>query len=443
MYYIKEMMENNNSPTHLSLYQLNNLVSEVISLSFNQDFWVEAEVSEIREVRGHCYIELIEKDEKMNTPIARASAKCWSNKWMFIKPHFERVTRQQLKAGMKVLLKVEAQFHEAFGFAWIINDIDPTFTLGSMAKKRKDIIDALKAQGVYDLQKELYMPLFAKRIAVISSEGAAGYGDFMQHLVHNEYGFVFEVTLFNAVMQGEGIEQSVISALNAINDKLSQFDVVVMIRGGGGTSDLSGFDSLALAENIANFPIPVITGIGHDRDESVLDLISFEQVKTPTAAADYFINHALRVYSRIDTLQQYVVTYAQNRIELERNKLQRLAEKVPIVFSVVKTKQEGYIQQLLQRLAIGMQSAISHQQRTVEMLAQRLNNAPKYILNSEQHRLTLLNEKIKSLDPQRILERGYSITLHNGKSVLNAKELKKGDEIKTQFKDGIITSIIK
>ena len=421
MYYIKEMMENNNSPTHLSLYQLNNLVSEVISLSFNQDFWVEAEISEIREVRGHCYIELIEKDEKMNTPIARASAKCWSNKWMFIKPHFERVTRQQLKAGMKVLLKVEAQFHEAFGFAWIINDIDPTFTLGSMAKKRKNIIDALKAQGVYDLQKELYMPLFAKRIAVISSEGAAGYGDFMQHLVHNESGFVFEVTLFNAVMQGEGIEQSVISALNAINE----------------------FDSLALAENIANFPIPVITGIGHDRDESVLDLISFEQVKTPTAAADYFINHALRVYSRIDTLQQYVVTYAQNRIELERNKLQRLAEKVPIVFSVVKTKQEGYIQQLLQRLAIGMQSAISHQQRTVEMLAQRLNNAPKYILNSEQHRLTLLNEKIKSLDPQRILERGYSITLHNGKSVLHAKELKKGDEIKTQFKDGIITSIIK
>ena len=404
MYYIKEMMENNNSPTHLSLYQLNNLVSEVISLSFNQDFWVEAEISEIREVRGHCYIELIEKDEKMNTPIARASAKCWSNKWMFIKPHFERVTRQQLKAGMKVLLKVEAQFHEAFGFAWIINDIDPTFTLGSMAKKRKDIIDALKAQGVYDLQKELYMPLFAKRIAVISSEGAAGYGDFMQHLLNNEYGFVFEVTLFNAVMQGEGIEQSVISALNAINDKLSQFDVVVMIRGGGGTSDLSGFDSLALAENIANFPIPVITGIGHDRDESVLDLISFEQVKTPTAAADYFINHALRVYSRIDTLQQYVVTYAQNRIELERNKLQRLAEKV---------------------------------------LAQRLNNAPKYILNSEQHRLSLLSEKIKSLDPQRILDRGYSITLHNGKSVLNAKELKKGDEIKTQFKDGIITSIIK
>jgi len=216
-----------------------------------------------------------------------------------------------------------------------------------------------------------------------------------------------------------------------------------MIRGGGGTSDLSGFDSLALAENIANFPIPVITGIGHDRDESVLDLISFEQVKTPTAAADYFINHALRVYSRIDTLQQYVVSYAQNRIELERNKLQRLAEKVPIVFSVVKTKQEGYIQQLLQRLAIGMQSTITHQQRTVEMLAQRLNNAPKYILNSEQHRLSLLSEKIKSLDPQRILDRGYSITLHNGKSVLNAKELKKGDEIKTQVKDGIITSIIK
>ena len=153
-----KMTKINNNHT-LSLYELNQLVNQVISSSLNTDFWVEAELSEVREVRGHCYIELIEKDEKMNTPIARASAKCWSNKWMFIKPHFERVTRQQLKAGMKVLLKVEAQFHEAFGFAWIINDIDPTFTLGSMAKKRKDIIDALKAQGVYDLQKELYMPL--------------------------------------------------------------------------------------------------------------------------------------------------------------------------------------------------------------------------------------------------------------------------------------------
>jgi exodeoxyribonuclease VII large subunit len=270
---------------HLSLFELNSIVSEIISMSLPDSYWVEAELSEAREAYGgHCYMELIEKDERSNTPIAKAHASCWRNRWMLIKPHFERVTGQRIHAGMKVLLKVHAQFHENYGFSWIVDDIDPNYTLGDMARKRQEIIQTLKEDGVFELQKELRLPMFCQRIAVISSASAAGYGDFCNQLADNGYGLQFVTSLFPATMQGEGVEQSVIAALNQINAEWEQWDCVVIIRGGGATSDLSGFDTLALAENVANFPLPIITGIGHERDESVLDMISFRRVKTPTAA---------------------------------------------------------------------------------------------------------------------------------------------------------------
>ena len=266
-----------------TLFELNRLVRETIECEMPNEYWVEAELSECRELRGHCYMELIEKDEQTATPIAKASAKCWASKWILVRPYFERTTGQRLVAGMKVLLKVYPQFHEAFGFSWIVTDIDPTYTLGDMARKRQEIIRQLKEEGVFDLQKELTLPLFCQRIAVISSETAAGYGDFCNQLADNPYGFQFQTQLFPAIMQGEGVEQSIINALERIYDQ--PFDCVVIIRGGGATSDMSGFDTLALAEHVANFPLPIITGIGHDRDESILDMVSHTRVKTPTAAA--------------------------------------------------------------------------------------------------------------------------------------------------------------
>ena len=300
----------------LSLLELNQLLAEVIEVGMPREYWVEAEISELREVRGHCYIDLIEKAEGTNTPVARASAKCWANTWSTVGPLFEKVTGQRLHTGMKVLMLVGANFHPAYGFSWIISDIDPTYTLGDMARKRQAIIDQLKREGVFDMQKELEMPLFCQHIAVISSANAAGYGDFVNQLESNAYGFKFHTQLFPATMQGEGVEQSIIDALNKIyasmsstfnpqpstfnpppsarpegalskrsgertlNPPPSTFDCVVIIRGGGATSDLSGFDTLALAENVAQFPLPVITGIGHERDESVLDMISHTRVKT-------------------------------------------------------------------------------------------------------------------------------------------------------------------
>ena len=220
-----------------TLHTLNALVREAIEAELPDEYWVEAELSECRESRGHCYMELVEKDELSNPPIAKASAKCWKQTWAMVQPYFMRTTGQPLKAGMKVLLKVYPQFHEAYGFSWIVTDIDPTFTLGDMAQRRQQIIQKLKEEGVFDLQRELVIPKFCQRIAVVSAETAAGYGDFCRQLQENDYGLVFYPTLFSAIMQGEQVEQSVISALNRINERADEFDVVVIIRGGGSTSD--------------------------------------------------------------------------------------------------------------------------------------------------------------------------------------------------------------
>jgi len=411
-----------------SLLELNSLVREAIENALPMEYWVEAELSECRESRGHCYMELIQKDELSATPIAKAQAKCWANKWLTIRPYFERTTGQQLHIGMKVLLKVYPQFHEAYGFSWIVTDIDPTYTLGDMARKRQEIIQKLKAEGVFDLQKELQLPVFCQHIAVISSQTAAGYGDFCNQLADNPYSFKFETQLFPAIMQGESIGQSIIAALERIYQmqtenlelRTSLFDCVVIIRGGGATSDMSGFDTLALAENVANFPIPIITGIGHDRDESVLDMVSHTRVKTPTAAAALLIDHLKAVQETIEGAQSMITHYVQQKLSIANSHLSIISESIPRLFSVVKTRQEAKIDALYTRMP---------------MLIERR-------LTTESHRLQLIDEKLKALDPALLLARGYSITLHNGKSVRNPQQLQPGDEIETRVEKGIIKSII-
>ena len=408
-----------NTERHITLFELNRLVREAIEDALPMEYWVEAELSECRESRGHCYMELIQKDEQTATPIAKASAKCWANKWLTIRPYFERTTGQQLHAGMKVLLQVYPQFHEAYGFSWIVTDIDPTYTLGDMARKRQEIIQKLKAEGVFDLQKELQLPVFCQRIAVISSQTAAGYGDFCNQLADNPYGFKFETQLFPAIMQGEGVEQSIISALEQIYDM--PFDCVVIIRGGGATSDMSGFDTLALAENVANFPIPIITGIGHERDESILDMISHTRVKTPTAAAALLIDHLKGVLETIEGAQSVISHYVQQKLSIANSQLSIISEAIPRLFSIVKTRQEAKIDALYTRLP---------------MLIERR-------LTSERHRLQLMDEKLKALDPTLLLARGYSITMHNGRAVKDASQLPPGAEIETRLAKGTIHSVIK
>ena len=429
---------------HLSLYELNSLVCDVISMSLPDSYWVEAELSEAREAYGgHCYMELIEKDEHSNTPIAKAHASCWRNRWMLLKPQFERVTGQRIHAGMKVLLKVHAQFHENYGFSWIVDDIDPTYTMGDMARKRMEIIRTLKEEGVFDLQKELKLPMFCQRIAVISSATAAGYGDFCNQLADNGYGLQFTTALFAATMQGEGVEQSVISALNCINEEWEKWDCVVIIRGGGATSDLSGFDTLALAENVANFPLPIITGIGHERDESVLDMISFQRVKTPTAAAAFLIDHLTEVYARIEDAQEAIVNCVKRRLQVEQMKFERLATQIPTLFSLVKVRQTHRLDQLLNRLKMKAERIPMDGLHHLEMLDARLREPVTRKLEREQHRLDLLSQRAIAQDPDRLLRRGYSITLKNGKSIKDASQLKAGDEIETRFAKGVAKAVVK
>ncbi len=409
------------SEKSITLLELNRLLRETIECEMPDEYWVEAELSDCRENRGHCYLELIQKDELSATPVAKASAKCWASKWLMVRPYFERITGQRLVAGMKVLLKVYAQFHEAYGFSWIVTDIDPTYTLGDMARKRQEIINQLKAEGVFDLQKELSLPLFCQRIAVISSETAAGYGDFCHQLADNPYNFKFQIQLFPATMQGDGIERSIIEALNSINAACDDYDAVVIIRGGGATSDMTGFDTLALAENVANFPIPIITGIGHDRDESILDMVSHTRVKTPTAAAAFLIDHLKTVLDQLTTL----------------------SEAIPKLFSVVKARQEARLDHLYQRILMRVQQRAVTSQADIRHLEQGLLTALQRRLISEHHRLEMLEEKVRALDPTLLLKRGYSITLFNGKAVRDPQALHPGDEIETRLEKGTIYSKFK
>lgn len=424
----------------LSLFELNSLVADVINTTMSRSYWVEAELSEVRENRGHCYMELIEKNENSNVPIARASAKCWSNIWSAIKPYFIRITGQQIRAGMKVMLQVHAQFHPQYGFSWIVDDINPEYTMGDMMRKRQEIIRQLKEEGVYDLQKELSLPLFAQRIAVISSAIAAGYGDFCNQLENNELGLYFHVELFSAVMQGDNVESSIIASLNQINNREDEFDCVVIIRGGGATADLSGFDTLGLAENVANFPLPIITGIGHERDESILDMVSYQRVKTPTAAAAYLINHLTSTLIRVENAQSTIIDYVKKALEIENMRIKHIGAQIPVLFSIVRTKQEARLESLFQRLFTASKELMKQSDFLLLSLQQRVQPAVRGRLSSEHHRLDVLEHRARLLDPTLLLKRGYSITLHNGKAIHNANDLKIGDTITTLLEIGQIES---
>ena len=411
------------------------------------EYWVEAELSECRESHGHSFMSLVQYEDSRDirsrmsanaTPIAKADARCWASKWMLIRPYFERTTGQQLRAGMKVLLKVYAHFHEAYGFSWIVTDIDPTYTMGDMARKRQEIIRQLKEEGVFDLQKELNLPLFCLNIAIISSETAAGYGDFCKQLADNPYGFKFSTQLFPAIMQGEDVESSIISALENIYDL--PFDCVVIIRGGGATSDMSGFDTLALAENVANFPIPIITGIGHDRDESILDMVSHTRVKTPTAAAAFLIDHLKGVLDTIKGAQSLITHYAQQKLSTLKTQLTTISELLPKLFSAVKIRQDARIDSLNNRLLSAVQQRVIIQMANIANTESRIPILLERKLTSERHLIELIEEKAKALDPTLLLQRGYSITLHQGKAVKDAKTLVPGDEMETRLANGIIHS---
>ena len=405
----------------ISLYELNHYIRQSLRTALPDAYWVQAELSEVREAyNGHCYIELVQKAEQGNTFIAKARGTIWANIYKMLKPYFENATGRCFTAGIKVLLQVTVDFHEQYGLSLTVHDIDPTYTLGDMARRRREILMQLEAEGVLTLNKELPMPQIPQRVAVISAAGAAGYGDFCDQLMNNPYGFVFYPRLFPAVMQGDRVEESIIAALDSIAAESDLWDVVVIIRGGGATSDLSGFDTYLLAANCAQFPLPIITGIGHERDDTVLDVVAHTRVKTPTAAAEYLIAQLVDAAEMLNELIDTLTICVNERMRREENRLAQLATRLPSLFALVTTRQ----------------------QHRIEQLEQRMRTALQQTLVKQTHRLQLIEKIIEGASPQLMLQRGYTITRCNGKVVNGVAALAKGSVLTTEFVDGEAQSIV-
>ena len=406
----------------LSLYELNGLVKRSIRSCLPDTYWVQAELSDVRSnYSGHCYLEFVQKDAGGNNLIAKARGTIWSNIYKMLKPYFEQETGQAFVSGIKVLVQVSVEFHELYGYSLTVLDIDPTYTVGDMVRKRREILRQLEEEGVIDLNKELEMPLLPQRVAVISSATAAGYGDFCNQLMNNPRGYGFRTELFPAIMQGERVEESIISALEAIFARIDEFDVVIIIRGGGATSDLSGFDTYELAAHCAQFPLPIITGIGHERDDTVLDMVAHTRVKTPTAAAEYLIARMNQCADALDEMSSRLQQGVRNRLLWEHRRMESLKQRIPS--SVYK------------RIADAKYDLFS-MQRDLQM-------ASRQFLSMKKHRLELLQQRLNDALPERQLARGYSITLKDGKAVKDASLLKEGDTLITLLHHGKVESVIR
>lgn len=405
----------------LSLYELGRLIRRTLNQGLPDAYWVQAELSEVREAyNGHCYIELVQKAERGNALLAKARGTIWANIYKMLRPYFENATGQRFAAGIKVLLQVSVEYHEQYGLSLTVHDIDPTYTLGDMARRRREILMQLEEEGVLTLNKELPMPTLPQRIAVVSAAGAAGYGDFCDQLMGNPYGFVFYPKLFPAVMQGDRVEETVIAALDRIAAERDEWDVVVIIRGGGATSDLSGFDTYPLAANCAQFPLPIITGIGHERDDTVLDMVAHTRVKTPTAAAEYLIATLSDAAAALDALVASLTANLTDCIHREEARLQQIATRLPSLLALVHTRQLHRIEQIESRLKV----------------------AGAHSLEKQQHRLQLIEKIIEGASPAHILQRGYSITRCDGRVVRNAASLPAGTVLTTEFADGQVNSLV-
>ena len=379
-----------------SLKELCDWIEEVVENDLPERYWVRAEIASMS-VRGHCYMELVEKGEN-GILSAKVRATCWNNVYALLSAYFAQEAGESLHVGLQVLLEVSVEFHAVYGLSLNIWNIDPTYTLGDLAKQRQATLQQLTEDGVMELQKGLELPSLVRRIAVISSADAAGYGDFCDQLKNNRYGFAFQVQLYTAVMQGDTAARSIIHALSAIAEQEEEWDVVVIIRGGGATTDLSCFDDYMLASHCAQFPLPIIAGIGHTRDVSVVDMVVHSSVKTPTAAAEWLI--------------------------------ERVA------------KQVEHLNLLLIRLQRATQGVVTRQQNRLMLYEQRIKNGAYRLLTRERGKLSLWQKTIELHSPERIYKMGYSLTTINGKVVRNQKDVKTGDIIETHLQNGKVESIV-
>lgn len=439
-------LQNNmkNERPELSLLELNNRVKGAVCAAFAETCWVRAEMSDVRAhvSSGHCYLEFIEKSPVTGQLVAKARASIWAKTFRMLKPYFEMETGQLFASGLKVLVKVSVEFHELYGYSLTVLDIDPAYTLGDMIRKRMEIVRQLKEEGVFTLNKELVFPVLPKRIAVITSPTAAGYEDFLNQLTHNKAGYPFYPKLFPALMQGEKTEESVIAALDRIYQHIDCFDVVVIIRGGGATSDLNSFDSYLLAANCAQFPLPIITGIGHERDDTILDMVAHTRMKTPTAVAEFLIGRMDLVAQELDELQQDVSALATEILMKQKSFLQLLGNRLPVLAMNRVERNRSQLQRLVAQLPATAAALLTLRASSLETLQLHLKNRTALRLADCNRFIQLTGQFIKMASPDYVLKRGYSLTLKEGKIIKHAADLQQGDQLTTRFADGEVRSTV-
>ena len=423
-------------PQGMTLSALNARIENAISRSTDlHNQWVIAEAVDMRLVKGHCYMELIEKDPSGNT-IAKISAAIWASNYGSLYYKFKNATGQPFGNGMKLLLKVTATYHRLFGFKLVINDINPEFTLGDLARQRQEIINRLTAEGIIDMNKQLPWTEVPQRIAIISAAGAAGYGDFMNQLHSNAYGLKYYTCLFSASMQGAQTVPTVLAALDRINASIDLFDCVVIIRGGGATSELNSFDNYDLASAVAQFPISVIVGIGHERDVTVLDFVAAMRVKTPTAAAEWLIQRGTDALAHLNDLQDEIATTVRETIAHAREQLAYYGTMIPATARSILDTNRVKLDSCARALPVAAVNLITAQRSRLERAVERMGDAVANTLLREKQRLQSLDEKATLLSPLNTLRRGYSLVMKEGKCITAATQLKPGDLVTVQFATG-------
>lgn len=447
----------------ISLYQLNHQIKNILNDHFESNIWVIAEISELRyNQNGHCYMELVEKDEESDQIIAKARATIWSYTFRMLKPYFETTTGQKFSAGLKILVNVSIEFQEIYGYSINIKDIDPTYTLGDIARRRKEILARLEEEGVLEMNKELDFPEIPKCIAIISSPTAAGYEDFVDQLENNSFNYKFHHKLFPAIMQGNKAEESIIEALDRINEYEDVFDTVVIIRGGGSQADLNCFDNYWLAFNIAQFPLPVIAGIGHERDETIVDIVSHTRVKTPTAAAEFLIDCFDECREFHENLQEQflagvneILLDAGERMSFLTNKFSPLVKQIlerkssQLQLANERLKHSGnqhirnhrfHLKEYQSVLQHGLSQRIAREKMTVDHLKSKVGIRVDHLIKNQKHELSLFEQSVKYLNPENILKKGYTLSLKDGKIIKDIGQLSEKDRIETRFRNGIVES---
>lgn len=427
------------SPNTITLQEFNNRIKRLLADPSVMNCWVVAETTDVR-INQHCYLQLLEKNPKTGATVAKIKAIIWGNQFRFLNARFKQVTGRDIGNDMKIMVCLSVNYSPQYGLTVVINDINPEFTLGDMEHQRQEILNRLTQEGIIGQNKTVPVPPVLQRIAIVSAAGAAGYGDFMKQLTDNKYGVCFYPCLFQATMQGVKTVPTVLAALDKVEQNQHLFDCVVIIRGGGGTEELNSFDNYDLARRVATFPLPVIVGIGHERDITVLDYVAGIRVKTPTAAAEHIILQAANALAHIGDLSNQVVSIARDYIARAKEQLSYYAGNLPIMAQRIIDTNTLRLQNFIQNIPLHVQRRIEGENAQLARQKDAIKNAVAQVKMKETMRLEALGDKIELLSPRKVMARGYTLTTCEGKIMTDAAQLEAGKLVTIHFRDGKVVA---